>query len=162
MSTFAVSFVVGALALATWACSSSPAEPSRSVEQGLGGSDALPDGGPAACTHAVCATGEGLVAACDPCATALCAADPYCCSTAWDSTCVGEVTSICGKSCTVVPDGGAGGECAHPVCAAGGPLTASCTPCATDLCAQDPYCCSAAWDATCVGEVASICGPICQ
>ncbi len=163
MSKHAVLFVVSAAALATWACSSTPEERQGSVEQRLEGSDVAPDaGGPAACTHAICATGDGLVAACDPCATKLCAADPYCCSTAWDGTCVGEVSSICGQSCTVVPDGGANAECAHPVCAAGGPLDATCTQCATDLCAQDPYCCSTAWDATCVGEVASICGPICK
>ncbi|HSO37145.1 MAG TPA: hypothetical protein VLT33_31685 [Labilithrix sp.] len=161
MSKQTIVFVVSALALATWACSSSPEERSRSATQRLEGDPAVP-AGPAACTHAICATGEGLVAACDPCATSLCAADPYCCSTAWDGTCVGEVTSICGQSCTVVPDAGTGGACAHPVCAAGPALEASCTQCATDLCAQDPYCCSTAWDATCVGEVASICGPICQ
>jgi hypothetical protein len=159
MSKYAVTFVFSALALATWACSSTPAERAEpgSAAQRLEGDDAS-----GSCAHPICATGVGLAPACDPCATALCAADPYCCTTAWDGTCVGEVTSICGQSCTVVPDGGGGGQCAHPVCAAGGPLDASCTSCATSLCAQDPYCCSTAWDATCVGEVAAICGPLCK
>ena len=156
MSKQTALFVVGALTFATWACSSSPTESARTVEQRLEGDAGL------ACSHPICATGVALVATCDPCATALCAADPYCCSTTWDGTCVGEVTAICGLSCAVVPDGGAGGDCAHSVCAAGGPLAATCTKCATDLCAQDPYCCSTVWDATCVGEVASICGPICK
>jgi hypothetical protein len=127
-----------------------------------------------ACGHPICAVGGPLVAACDACATVLCAADPYCCSTEWDATCVGEVASICQKSCTAPPppvDAGDAGEadggdaaaisCAHPVCAAGGPLTSGCDACVTQLCAADPYCCASEWDATCVTEVTSICGKPC-
>jgi hypothetical protein len=51
------------------------------------------------CAHALCTTGAALVPTCDPCTTPLCAADPYCCEVAWDTTCVGEVISICGKTC---------------------------------------------------------------
>jgi hypothetical protein len=117
-----------------------------------------------ACTHGICASGEALVAACDPCATALCAQDPYCCNTVWDATCVGEVPALCGKTCAATPPGGGGGggaACAHSTCATGGPLSAACDPCATALCAADPYCCSGTWDATCVGEVATFCGKSC-
>lgn len=115
------------------------------------------------CAHPICAVGESLAPACDPCAATVCAADPYCCSDNWDATCVGEVTSICGTSCTVVPGPDAGtGSCAHPVCAVGGPLSVDCSSCVTSLCAQDPYCCGVAWDATCVGEVTSICGQSCN
>jgi hypothetical protein len=32
--------------------------------------------------------------------TCVCASDPYCCSTAWDSQCVSEVTSLSCGSCT--------------------------------------------------------------
>jgi hypothetical protein len=95
-----------------------------------------------ACGHPICAVGGPLVAACDACATVLCAADPYCCSTEWDATCVGEVASICQKSCTA-------------------PLTSGCDACVTQLCAADPYCCASEWDATCVTEVTSICGKPC-
>lgn len=120
----------------------------------------------AGCVHGICQTGGALVATCDPCATALCAVDPYCCSTEWDATCVGEVSSVCGQSCTAPPpppaDSGAS-TCAHPICAVGGPLAAGCEPtCSAQLCALDPYCCSTSWDATCVGEVASICGLTCN
>jgi hypothetical protein len=31
--------------------------------------------------------------------TQICASDPYCCSTSWDSTCVSEVSTVCGLSC---------------------------------------------------------------
>ena len=143
---------MGIVVVSLVACARSSTEPEARQEQRL----------EVACTHAVCATGDALVAACDPCATQLCASDPYCCSDAWDATCVGEVASICGKSCTAPPaaDGGADGAastCAHPVCAVGPALAKGCDACATQLCTQDAYCCGAEWDATCVAEVASIC-----
>jgi hypothetical protein len=53
----------------------------------------------AACTHAICASGQALVSGCDACATKICAADAYCCATFWDRTCVSEVASICSQSC---------------------------------------------------------------
>lgn len=146
--------VVGSLA-----CSVKPDERSGTSQQFLEEGD----GGTAACEHAICATGAGLSAACDPCATQLCAQDPYCCSTAWDATCVGEVASICGQTCTAPPASDAGpSTCAHPVCATGAALDSACEPCATQLCGQDPYCCGVTWDATCVGEVSSICGTTCN
>jgi hypothetical protein len=51
------------------------------------------------CSHPICSTGGKLVKSCDPCATEICNADSYCCSTKWDSICVGEVNSICGQTC---------------------------------------------------------------
>lgn len=154
-----VVLLVAAGALGAIACSGEPAEQRSAVVQRLDGIDA------GACEHSVCATGGKLTAACDPCATQLCASDPYCCGTEWDATCVGEVASICGQSCTAPPPTGTdagGGTCAHPVCAAGAALVGGCEPCATQLCAQDAYCCSVAWDATCVSEVTSICGMACK
>jgi hypothetical protein len=62
-------------------------------------------GGGSTCAHATCASGGKLAASCDPCAQAICAQDSYCCATAWDSQCVGEVESICGQTC-----GGGGGD----------------------------------------------------
>ena len=116
----------------------------------------------AVCDHSICQTGGPLGLACDPCSAQLCGQDPYCCTDAWDATCVGEVGSICGQSCTAPPDAGGGpSTCAHAICATGGALVASCNACATTLCGQDPYCCGVTWDATCVGEVASICGQSC-
>jgi hypothetical protein len=149
------------------ACSASPSERHATTDQRLetpdgGDADAEPDAG--GCAHAICATGEALQATCDLCATQLCAQDSYCCSTSWDATCVGEVASICGQSCTPTPPVGDAGAstCVHPVCATGAALDSTCDPCATTLCGQDPYCCGVTWDATCVGEVGSICGQACN
>lgn len=55
------------------------------------------------CPHPLCTPGAALASGCDSgtagCAASICATDPYCCTTAWDSICVGEVASICGKNC---------------------------------------------------------------
>jgi C1A family cysteine protease len=56
-------------------------------------------GGGGGCTHTLCSMGAKLVSGCDPCATKICAADSYCCSTQWDSVCVGEVSTVCGQTC---------------------------------------------------------------
>ena len=78
----------------------------------------------------------------------------------------------CGGTCGTCPSGqtcgtngtcqSGGGTCAHPLCSTGSRLKKSCDPCATQICSQDPYCCSVKWDAVCVGEVGSICGETCQ
>lgn len=65
------------------------------------------------CSHDVCNSGSKLTATCDPCAQAVCAQDSYCCSTAWDAQCVGEVASICGKTCGG-GTGGSGGSTSDP------------------------------------------------
>jgi hypothetical protein len=44
-------------------------------------------------------TGSALVASCSPCATTVCSLDSYCCSTFWDSQCVGEAETYCGLNC---------------------------------------------------------------
>jgi hypothetical protein len=53
------------------------------------------------CGHTLCTTGAKVTSGCDPagCAAKVCAADAYCCSTAWDSVCVGKVASVCGNNC---------------------------------------------------------------
>jgi hypothetical protein len=56
-------------------------------------------GGGSTCSHSICTSGTKLVKGCDPCATSVCNADSYCCSTKWDSICVGEVASVCGQTC---------------------------------------------------------------
>jgi len=158
-----IALVSSVVLLGVFACSQPVSERHERSEQPIETNVVLD--APNACLHPICATGGPLVAACDPCATSLCALDPYCCLSAWDATCVGEVASICGQSCTAPPppptDGGVS-TCTHPVCATGAPLVSSCEPCATKLCAQDPYCCAVDWDATCVGEVSSICMLVCN
>ncbi|MFO0579392.1 MAG: metallophosphoesterase [Polyangia bacterium] len=56
------------------------------------------------CAHPLCEVGASLKKSCDPCVSKVCAADPYCCSTAWNSICVREVQSICHPSCGDRPD----------------------------------------------------------
>lgn len=90
-----------------------------------------PGPSPAACAHDVCEEGAGLDSTCDACATKVCAADAYCCETAWDNVCVGQVASACGKTCdsggqpaacgaytgktsfTCAPDGMGRGKCSN-------------------------------------------------
>ncbi|MBL4634376.1 MAG: hypothetical protein JKY56_10920, partial [Kofleriaceae bacterium] len=54
------------------------------------------------CAHSICETGVKLDPACnDECVAQICAdgQDVFCCNNEWDSRCVGEVDSICGKTC---------------------------------------------------------------
>jgi len=119
------------------------------VEQGV----------PASCTppaHDRCETGVAMAQpSCDPCVESICTVDPYCCSTSWDSICVGEVSSVCNESCST---------CAHEPCQTGAALESGCDGqqgCVTSICNADPYCCATYWDSICVGEVGSICGQQC-
>ena len=76
----------------------------------------------------------------------VCAADPFCCSTAWDSVCVGEVESLGCSTC--------GDYCAART--QPGSYIQSVELC---VCSIDAYCCQTAWDALCVSEVSSLgCG----
>jgi hypothetical protein len=60
---------------------------------GLGGA------GDAGCAHPLCAEGEPLDAACDPCVAAICARDPFCCSDRWDSGCTQTAELECPATC---------------------------------------------------------------
>jgi hypothetical protein len=51
------------------------------------------------CSHSECFSGAALAGSCSPQAMQICAVDSYCCTTAWDSICVGEVASVAGKNC---------------------------------------------------------------
>lgn len=119
-------------------------------------------GGGSTCAHPICSTGTELDGSCDSCAAQVCAADGYCCSTAWDSICVGEVSSVCGETCGGGGGGGGGGSCAHAICSTGVKLSGTCDACAGDICSYDSYCCNTKWDAQCVSEVSSICGESCN
>lgn len=99
--------------------------------------------------------GMPQVNGCDPCVTSVCAADPFCCGTAWDGLCVGQVESVCGQADCV------SAGCAHLVCDTGVALAAGCHPCVGSICAADPFCCNNGWDGLCVGQVASVCGLTC-
>ncbi len=114
-------------------------------------------GGPAyaqACAHDPSVEGAALNAACDPCVADICGADLFCCEFEWDSTCVEEVLTVCGDLMCLA-------ACEHSPCAAGGALDATCHPCVTSICAQDPLCCSSQWDSVCIAEVETICNMEC-
>jgi WSC domain len=54
------------------------------------------------CAHPLSQTGTKLAQSCNYMAGIVCKADPYCCSTAWDSACVREATTWAGKKGTYV------------------------------------------------------------
>ncbi|HEU4728950.1 MAG TPA: hypothetical protein VFT22_13695 [Kofleriaceae bacterium] len=105
------------------------------------------------CAHDFCNVGDPLASNCDACATSVCAADPFCCTTAWDSRCVQEAASGCGLACAV---------CSHSLCSQGTPLETGCDPCVTAICAADPYCCNNTWDERCVDATQTTCGLTCS
>jgi hypothetical protein len=59
----------------------------------------VPKCGATGCGHDECETGEPMAPMCSPCIAEVCAQDPYCCCTAWDSLCVSEALSICTNPC---------------------------------------------------------------
>lgn len=77
----------------------------------------------------------------------VCALDPYCCDHQWDEACVAQAGSECGGPCGE-PESLVPGDC----CEANTEGNAGCYDTATQdcVCAVDPYCCLATWDALCV------------
>jgi|GEM_PF-2035655 len=84
----------------------------------------------------------------------VCDIDRFCCLSAWDAQCVGEV-DLCSASCSSGTGGGGGigsgggggtGDCCTPHEGAGCSLpdVAGC------VCDADPFCCMTDWDAICV------------
>lgn len=53
----------------------------------------------AICSHSLCTQGTPLESSCDPCVTAVCTTDPYCCSGTWDQRCIDEAETTCGIAC---------------------------------------------------------------
>jgi len=51
------------------------------------------------CSHDLCDQGNPLEVGCDPCVTAVCDADPFCCNNTWDERCVEAAQTTCGLSC---------------------------------------------------------------
>ncbi len=126
---------------------------------GAPGGNPPPPPAPGTCAHSKCATGSTLASDCDPCVAKIAAADPYCVQTKWDATCVGEVKSVCGESCTAQP---APAPCAHDKCTTGAKLSTGCDACVDKIIKADPYCGTTGWDGVCVGQVKSVCALSCQ
>jgi hypothetical protein len=115
------------------------------------------------CSHALCTTGGPLVSGCNQCVTNICAVDPYCCNTGWDSICVNQVRTVCNSlTCP-----GSHGSCPHPLCQTGpSPFTSGCDSgygnCVSQICAVDSWCCTNNWDSICAGQVSTVCGKNCN
>lgn len=109
-----------------------------------------------------CSTGGAISTASDPCVSSVCAVDPFCCSTAWDSICVSEVRTVCDS--LTCPE--ANGTCGHSLCTTGASLVNTCDStkanCVSSICAVDSFCCNTAWDDICMAEVESVCGNNCD
>jgi hypothetical protein len=97
-----------------------------------------------------CLTTGGPGCSDEACCNTVCAADSFCCTTAWDGICVSEAGSLCGL----------GGGCPNPNhdCFTTGGPGCSDEACCNLVCGLDPFCCNTAWDSICVGEAASQCG----
>ncbi|EYF02515.1 hypothetical protein [Chondromyces apiculatus] len=54
---------------------------------------------PDTCAHDICTTGAALQYGCNPCVTAVCDSDSFCCTDAWDYYCLDEVFFSCGIFC---------------------------------------------------------------
>ena len=82
------------------------------------------------------------------CCTLVCAADPFCCNTQWDSFCANAATANC-PGC-----GNPGADSCYTIHAT--PYCADAT-CCTNVCGTDPFCCNVAWDLLCTNEAAALC-----
>ena len=85
----------------------------------------------------------------EACCILVCAIDPFCCSSSWDTECAVQAVSNCAG-------------CGDP--AAGSPFEANGTPgcldvaCCEIMCGLDPFCCEYAWDQTCADDAIFECG----
>lgn len=93
----------------------------------------------------------------ETCEFTVCLLIPDCCESQWDETCVDTAAIYC-EVC-----GGMPYFCGSPI--SGGCFDDSSTPACNDVacceavCATDPFCCEAAWDALCVGVATLVCDP---
>jgi hypothetical protein len=76
------------------------------------------------------------------CCNTVCALDPFCCSTLWDSICADEAAANC-ASCGN-PNSGDCFDTHGPFC--------SDESCCDSVCDVDSFCCTSSWDAICVNE----------
>lgn len=94
---------------------------------------------------------ESTPAPCDnPC-------DPYCYFFDEDPT---DIEAPGGTPAPPVPEfpGGPGVQaCDHDLCSTGSALYSTCSPCAAQVCAAEPSCCTTSWSASCVSRAYSLC-----
>ncbi len=108
-----------------------------------------------ACSHDYCEEGSGLNSSCDPCVTAICDIDSFCCQTGWDQNCIDQVLTVC-------QDWICAAACSHSPCEVGEALDSTCNSCTAQVCFEDPSCCTDTWDAICTSKVKTSCGYQCS
>lgn len=101
------------------------------------------------------------------CCETVCALDPFCCHSSWDSFCVASALANCAAS--ACGGGGGGGLCGDPnpndCCAANETPGCSDQNCCVLVCSVDPYCCELQWEQTCAikaYDLCSTCEPDCS
>ena len=83
----------------------------------------------------------------DCCAT-VCAVDPFCCNTNWDSICVGRAFDLCGNC---------GGADAGDCFVSNGSPGCELDSCCQAVCVDDPFCCNSTWDGICADSALILC-----
>jgi len=88
------------------------------------------------------------------CCETVCAVDRFCCAGQWDNVCARRGSGLCGGSYNTCGPGR--GSCTNP----DGDSPPGCDniPCCNEVCAVDPFCCTANWDDVCSAEAAGLCG----
>ncbi|MGP1347714.1 MAG: hypothetical protein ACTS3F_13740 [Phycisphaerales bacterium] len=89
------------------------------------------------------------------CCDLICAADPFCCNTAWDQICADAAIDQC-VQCFACGSSESG-DC----CEANGTPYCNNAACCETVCAVDPFCCDTEWDGICADEAAELCGGLC-
>lgn len=82
----------------------------------------------------------------------VCTGDSFCCTDAWDDSCVSEVAN-CAPACPGAPPPAQGSPCCSPTGGpgCGDPFAEAC------VCFIDDYCCNVDWDDECVGLATAAC-----
>jgi CxxC motif-containing protein (DUF1111 family) len=89
------------------------------------------------------------------CCAAICAIDPYCCDTAWDSLCAEAAIEICGVCSDVL---GCGSPASGACCEAKSTPFCEDPSCCSTICLLDPFCCEVMWDDICAEAANGYCG----
>lgn len=84
----------------------------------------------------------------EACCERVCAIDPTCCDTTWDSDCVNLANANC-LGCGVAGSGACDTVHSLPYC--------DDSNCCTTVCNLNPFCCTTSWDQTCVDTQAVAC-----
>ncbi len=82
------------------------------------------------------------------CCNSVCAADAFCCATAWDSLCAEQAVELC-----------AGCGSSNPSSCYASHAGTGCnqSSCCSTVCTADPFCCETQWDGACAAAAQSIC-----